>query len=59
MHAFLLALAFIGCGILGVWISIFIIFTSLFLPYQIFLSVFYDRSLIGAIKNHLRDPWND
>lgn len=56
-HAFQLALAFIGCGILGVWLSMFILYTSLILPYQIFLSVFYNRSLIWAVKNHLRDPW--
>lgn len=56
-HAILLALSFIGCGILGVWISIFILYTSLILPYHIFLRAFYNRSLYHAIRNHLRDPW--
>lgn len=56
-HAILMALSFIACGILGVWISCFILYTSLILPYQLFLRVFYNRSLIHSIKNHLRDPW--
>lgn len=58
LHAFLLALAFIACGILGVWLSLFILFVSLYLPYQIFLKVFYRRQLTDAIRSHLRDPWD-
>lgn len=57
-HALLLAMAFIACGILGVWLSLFILFTSLYLPYQVFLRVFYNRNLVDAIKSHLRDPWD-
>lgn len=56
-HAIQLALLFIGCGILGVWISMFILYTSLILPYQFFLRAFYGRSLFHTIRNHLRDPW--
>lgn len=58
MQNLFLCLSFIFCGILGVWLSIFILFTSLFLPYAIFLKVFYNRSLIDAIRGHLRDPWD-
>lgn len=59
MHAIGYCLAFILCGILGVWLSLFILFISLYLPYQIFLKVFYNRNLTDAIRGHLRDPWED
>lgn len=57
-HAILLALFYILCGISGVWLSLFILYTSLVLPYQIILRVFYNRSLLESLKEHLRDPWD-
>lgn len=59
MHAIGYCLAFILCGILGVWLSLFILYTSLYLPYSVFLWVFYRRDLTDALKQHLRDPWED